>query len=69
VRLDSLWSIGITAQWQWTDARRMTFGLSYFGVGDAPVATPSIPGLGSLEGKFTSRDMLLLQIGMSFASL
>ena len=69
LRLDSLWSIGITAEWQWTDARRMTFGLSYFGVGDAPVATPSIPGLGSLEGKFTSRDMLLLQIGISFASL
>jgi len=69
LRLDSLWSIGVTAERQWTDSRRVTFGLSYFGIGDAPVATPSIPGLGSLEGKFTSRDTLLLQIGLSFGSL
>jgi len=69
LRLDSLWSIGVTAERQWTDSRRVTFGLSYFGIGDAPVTTPRIPGLGSLEGKFTSRDALLLQIGMSFGSL
>jgi long-chain fatty acid transport protein len=69
LRLDSLWSIGVTAERQWTDSRRVTFGLSYFGIGDAPVTTPRIPGLGSLEGKFTSRDTLLLQIGMSFGSL
>ena len=69
LRLDSLWSIGVTAERQWTDSRRVTFGLSYFGLGDAPVTTPRIPGLGSLEGKFTSRDAVLLQIGMSFGSL
>jgi long-chain fatty acid transport protein len=69
LRLDSLWSIGVTAERQWTDSRRVTFGLSYFGIGDAPVTTPRIPGLGSLEGKFTSRDAVLLQIGMSFGSL
>jgi hypothetical protein len=35
---------------------------------DAPVSTPSIPGFGSLEGKFTSRDALLFQLGMSWNS-
>jgi hypothetical protein len=36
---------------------------------DAPVSTPSIPGFGSLEGRFTSRDTLLFQVGMSWNSL
>jgi long-chain fatty acid transport protein len=69
LRLDAVWSLGLTAEWQWTDQRRVMIGLSYFGIGDAPVATPSIPGLGSLEGRFTSRDTVLLQAGVSFGSL
>jgi hypothetical protein len=43
--------------------------LSYMGMGDAPVSTPSIPGFGSLEGKFTSRDTVLFQIGVNWGSL
>jgi len=69
LRLDALWSFGVAAEWRWTDSRRVQVGVSYFGVDDAPVATPRIPGLGSLEGKFTTRDTLLLQLGMSFGSL
>jgi long-subunit fatty acid transport protein len=69
LRLDAVWSVGFTAEWQWTQKRRVMMGLSYFGLGDAPVATPSIPGLGSLEGRFKSRDTLLLQLGISFGSL
>ena len=38
-------------------------------IGDPPVTEPRIPGLGSQEGKFTSRDAVLLQIEMSFGSL
>jgi hypothetical protein len=33
------------------------------------VSTPSIPGFGSLEGRFTRRDTLLFQVGMSWNSL
>ncbi|NHA13934.1 OmpP1/FadL family transporter [Thioalkalivibrio sp. XN279] len=69
LRLDAAWSLGLTAEWQWTDKRRVMMGLSYFGLGDAPVATPSIPGLGSLEGRFKSRDTFLFQVGISFGSL
>jgi hypothetical protein len=36
---------------------------------NAPVSTPSIPGFGSVEGKFTSRDTLLIQVGASWNSL
>jgi hypothetical protein len=36
---------------------------------NAPVSTPSIPGFGPLEGKFTSRDTLLFQVGVSWNSM
>jgi long-chain fatty acid transport protein len=69
LRLDALWSLGLAAEWRWTDSRSIRISMSYVGMGDAPVSTPSIPGFGSLEGKFTSRDTLLFQVGVSWNSL
>jgi long-chain fatty acid transport protein len=69
LRLDSLWSLGFAAEWRWTDVRTVNMSVSYLGMDDAPVTSPSIPGLGSLEGEFTSRDTLLLQIGVSWGSI
>jgi hypothetical protein len=69
LRLDALWSLGLAAEWRWADSRSVKFSVSYVGMGDAPVSTPSIPGFGSLEGRFTSRDTLLFQVGMSWNSL
>jgi len=69
LRLDALWSLGLAAEWRWTDSRSVKVSVSYIGMGDAPVSTPSIPGFGSLEGRFTSRDTLLFQVGMSWNSL
>ena len=69
LRLDALWSLGLAAEWRWTDSRRVKMSVSYMGMDDAPVTTPSIPGFGSLEGRFTSRDTLLFQVGMSWNSL
>jgi len=66
LRLDALWSLGLAAEWQWTDSRSIRFSVSYVGMDDAPVSTPAIPGFGSLEGRFTSRDTLLFQFGMSW---
>ena len=69
LRLDSLWSLGFGAEWLWTDSRSVKMSLSYLAVDDAPVTTPSLPVLGSLEGEVTSRNTLLFQIGMSWGSL
>ena len=69
LRLDALWSAGVAAEWQWTDSRRVKMSLSYIGLDDAPVVTASIPGPGSLEGKFKSRDTLLFQIGVNWGSI
>jgi long-chain fatty acid transport protein len=69
LRLDALWSLGLAAERRWTDSRNIRISVSYVGMGDAPVSTPSIPGFGSLQGKFTSRDTLIFQLGMSWNSL
>ena len=69
LRLDALWSLGLAAEWQWTDSRTVKMSVSYVGMDDAPVSTPAIPGFGSLEGKFTSRDTVQFQIGMSWGSI
>ena len=69
LRLDALWSLGLAAEWRWTDSRSIRISMSYVGMDDAPVSTPGIPGFGSLEGKFTSRDTLLFQVGVSWNSL
>ena len=69
LRLDALWSLGLAAEWRWTDARSVRISVSYVGMDDAPVSTPGIPGFGSLDGRFTSRDTLLVQVGVSWNSL
>lgn len=68
LRLDALWSAGVAAEWQWTESRTVKMSLSYMGLDDAPVTTPDIPGVGPLQGKFTERDTVLLQIGMTWGS-
>ncbi len=40
---------------------------SYLGIGDAPVTSPTIPGLGSVTAEYTNRDIIQLEIGMTFA--
>jgi len=69
LRLDGLWSLGLAAEWRWTDARSVKVSVGYLGMDDAPVSTPSIPGFGSLEGRFTARDTLLFQVGVSWNAL
>jgi long-chain fatty acid transport protein len=69
LRLDSLWSVGAAAEWQWTEKRAIQIGLSYISLGDAPVTTPEIPGLGSLSGEYTSRELIFLRVGMSVGAL
>lgn len=69
LRLDDLWSLGVEAEWQWTDNRNLLFGISYMTFGDAPVDSPEIPLVGSASGKFTSRDIIMLRVGLTFGAL
>ena len=69
LRLDQVWTAAVAAEWQWTDDRSVEFSVSYIGIDDAPVETPAIPGVGSLEGEFTSRDTWLFQLLVNWGSL
>ncbi len=68
LRLDSLWSIGVGLEWLWKKERNLSASVSYIGVGDAPTTTPGLPGLGTLSGKYTKRDALLVEIALSLGS-
>ncbi len=67
LRLDSMWSLGVGFEWQWTDNRTLGASISYIGIGDAPVTSPTIPGLGAITGEYTSRDIIQMSIGVTFA--
>lgn len=69
LRLDSVWSAGLGAEWRWTKDRSVTASLSYIGVGDAPVTTPDITTVDGFEGEYTSRNSWLFRIGVSFGGL
>jgi long-chain fatty acid transport protein len=68
LRLDSLWTVGVGVQWQWTPTRSINANLSYIQMGDAPVTSPSIPVIGSVTGIFTDRGTIFLELGMSFGT-
>ncbi len=69
LRLDEVWTLGVGAEFQWTDTRAIHASMAYIRVGDAPVTNDPIPGLGSLEGEYTSRDIWQFQLGVSFGGL
>jgi long-chain fatty acid transport protein len=65
-RLDDIWSVGFGFQWQWKSNRMVSASLNYLKVGDAPVKTPEIPGIGGVTGRFTDRGTIYLRAAVSF---
>ena len=39
---------------------------AYIRIGDAPVTGASIPGIGSLSGRFSEREVIQLQVAVKF---
>ena len=66
LRLDSIWTVALAAEWQWTPHKTLLASLSYMTLDDAPVVTPAIPGIGSSSGKYTERDILILRLAYKF---
>ena len=69
LRIDEIWTLGVAAEWQWTDSRSLRASVAYIGMDDGPVETPRIPQVGSLQGEYESRDIWQFQIGMSWGGL
>ena len=68
LRLDRIWSIGAGVEWQWRDDRRVSATLNYLKIGDAPVTSPEIGGIGSVTGRFTDRGTIYLRVGLALGS-
>lgn len=68
LRLDSMWAAGVGMEWQWTATRALNATLNYIQIGDAPVSSPPIPGIGQANGAYTDRGTIFLQVGMNFGS-
>jgi hypothetical protein len=62
LRLDSVWVVGIGLEWQWTPTRAISTTLNYIEIGDAPVTTPPIEGIGTVSGSYTDRGTIWLQV-------
>ena len=68
LRLDSMWVAGVGIEWQWTEQRVLSVMLNYVEIGDAPVTSPAIPIIGSVTGRYTDRQTIWLQVGISIGS-
>ena len=68
LRLDSMWSAGIGLEWRWKDNRTISASLNYLEMDEAPTTSPSIPVVGSIAGRFTDRQTIWLEVGMSLGS-
>ena len=65
LRLDSMWVAGVGVEWQWTPTRAVSATLNYIQIGDAPVTSPSIPGIGAVTGRYSDRSTIFLEVGVS----
>lgn len=65
LRLDSMWVAGVGVEWQWTPTRAVSATLNYIQIGDAPVTSPSIPGIGAVTGRYSDRGTIFLEVGVS----
>lgn len=65
-RMDDIWSVGFGVKWRWRENRLINASLNYLTIGDAPVSSPVIPGLGQVVGRYTSRDTVYFRASISF---
>lgn len=58
--------VGFGIKWQWREDRAVNVSLNNLSMGDAPVESPELPGLGQVTGRYTSRDKAYLPAAISF---
>ena len=68
LRLDSATSYGVGIEWVTKKGRSFTTTLNYLDLGDAPVASPDLPVLGVISGKYTKRDTIYVEFGAAFGA-
>ncbi len=66
LRVDSLWGLGASVEYTRDSGMAIGANLSWLDTGDAPVSTPVLPIIGAIEGEFTDRTNLLMEVYVSW---
>jgi long-chain fatty acid transport protein len=67
LRLDKVWGVGVGAEWKWSDKLKFDATINYIEVGDSPLQSDPIDAIGGpVSGKFTDREMWILQFGVEW---
>ena len=64
--MDSLWGLGASLEYTWPSGMTLGGNVSWLDTGDAPVTTPALPIVGTIEGEFTDRTNLLFELYLSW---
>ncbi len=56
----------VSDKWGWSASLlSVSATLNYIQIGDAPVTSPSIPGIGAVTGRYSDRSTIFLEVGVS----
>ncbi len=66
LRVDSLWGLGASLEYTWPSGMTLGGNVSWLDTGDAPVTTPALPIVGTIEGEFTDRTNLLFELYLTW---
>ena len=66
LRVDSLWGFGASVEYTFNSGMKLSGNVSWLDTGDAPVTTPLLPIVGTIEGEFTDRTNLLFELYLSW---
>ena len=62
LRLDSMWGLGGSAQYEYENGRVIGANISWIDTGEAPVSTRDLPIVGVIEGASSSHSAILLEV-------
>ena len=69
LRLDEIWAVGAGVEYRLNDRWKLDATLSYIEVGDSPITTAPIDAIGGpVRGKFTDRELWILQFGVEWGN-
>ena len=66
LRVDSLWGLGLSADYNRRNGSVISGAISYLFTGDGEVSTPALPIIGVIDGEYTDRTNILFELSYSW---
>jgi long-chain fatty acid transport protein len=66
LRIDSLWGLGLSADYNRKNGAVISGAISYLFTGDGDVTSPALPIIGVIDGEYTDRTNLLFELSYSW---